>query len=250
LSPATSWAARWAAPSRLGRCSRSRGVPLWLEELLDFFAWPEALDDEDACEERELEAECEALGACDTMLAVSGAGPLLSGPACSSRRRRGGVGRSAQGSFARCGAHVLARSAGGSTDDVNKAAGGVVRPCAGCYGRWRGPSQPGRRCSRCGMGSWPQTGRQRARRRSRGRVARSTQPRSQIQQQARCWAVHIVRGRVRLRVACRGRRVKGMVKQHAVVSSSFRPTHSCCRLAWRRPQTPPSCRPREPVQRH
>jgi len=38
LSPATSWAARWAAPSRLGRCSRSRGGPLLLDEPAVFFA--------------------------------------------------------------------------------------------------------------------------------------------------------------------------------------------------------------------
>jgi hypothetical protein len=71
LRPATSWAARCAAPSLLGRCSRSRDWPLWLEELDDFFAWPDALEDEDACEERELEAEWEALPACDTMFAIS-----------------------------------------------------------------------------------------------------------------------------------------------------------------------------------
>jgi hypothetical protein len=30
---------------------------------------------------------------------------------------------------------------GGSTGDVNKARGVAVRPCAGCSGRWRGPSR-------------------------------------------------------------------------------------------------------------
>jgi len=74
LRPATSCAARWAAPSLLGRCSRSRDWPLWFEEVDDFFAWPGVFDcacawDVGACEERGLEAAGVLFGGCDTIFA-------------------------------------------------------------------------------------------------------------------------------------------------------------------------------------
>jgi hypothetical protein len=71
LRPATSWAAFCAVPSLLGRCSRSRGWPLWLDEDDDFLEWPPGvLDEVEACDERELEGACDGREGCETMSAV------------------------------------------------------------------------------------------------------------------------------------------------------------------------------------